>query len=117
MALCGDVSGSGIRLSLGTPPAVGTVLQVNFGGDLVLTGRVVWVEDADCGIEFDQPVDGDVAHLPAVAERRSRKGLALGSAAPRFREGLSVTVVLPDCERKAVLRWTDDNVASFTLKA
>lgn len=116
VALCGDVSAAGVRLSLGEPIAVGTVVHVNFGPDLVLSGRVVWVENADCGIEFDETVDGTVRNLPAVPERRGERGLANLNAAPRFREGLSVTVVLPDCERKAVLRWSEEKLASFTLQ-
>lgn len=115
-ALCGDVSGSGIRLSLASPPAVGTTIKVRFGPDLVLAGRVVWVENTDCGIEFDEPVEGTIANLPAAAERRTGKGLPMANPASRFREGLNVTVVLPGCERKAVLRWTDDHMASFTLR-
>ncbi len=124
-AACGDVSTSGMRLSLDSPPAAGDRIAIIMGPDLVLSGHVVWVQGADCGIAFDQPVDGAITRLPPVAERRIGKGLPVAStrhragsvAAACFREGLNVTVVLQDCERKAVLRWTDEQSASFTLVA
>jgi hypothetical protein len=115
-ALCSDVTAGGIRLTLDRPPAVGEIVKLNLGPDLVLNGRVAWVDKADCGIEFEQAVDSAVIDLPPVSDRRDRTR-AVGKVGSRFREGLSVTVVLPDCERKAVLHWTDDHSASFTLKA
>lgn len=115
-ALCGDLSRSGARLSLDRPLAVGEVLSVGFGSDVSLTGRVAWVDGAECGIEFDSAVEGQVpAGVSATGDRRQRP-LVLLDGTPRFQEGLSVTVMLPDCERKAVLRWTKDNVASFTMQ-
>lgn len=117
-ALCSDVSPGGLRLSIDRPLSVGEAVKVSFGPDFVLSGRVAWVENADCGIEFDQAVggaQGDSCNLPAT-ERRSAMLPAIRDPQSRFREGLSVTVVLPDYERKAIIRWTDDNFASFTLK-
>lgn len=107
-ALCGDVSPSGARLSLDRPLAVGETVTIGFGPDISLTGRVAWVDQAECGIEFEQ-----TAGLPAVREPQTALA-KLGTSG--FRDGLRVTVMLPDRESKAVLRWTQDNSATVTLQ-
>jgi hypothetical protein len=116
-ALCGDISQNGIRLSLDRPMAVGEVVTVSLDPQLTLTGRVAWVDQAECGIAFDHLIEAAAeADLPAISRDRRQASLATFRNESRFRDGLSVTVVLPDCERKAVLRWTDDDFASLTLK-
>ena len=112
-ALCGDVSRGGARLSLDRPMVVGEIVTINFGPDVALKGRVTWVDQAECGIEFEQDVHGVVDGVPATRDRRQSQTPA---GQPRFREGLNVTVVMDDCERKAILRWTQDNTANLTMQ-
>ena len=113
-ALCGDISGRGVRLSLDRPMAVGESVTLRFGPDFDLVGRVTWVQGAECGIAFDQAVDGPVG-LPAVRRDRRRAQLATLRHNRRFREGLNVTVVLPDSEHKALLRWTEDDFVEVSI--
>ncbi|MEJ5976954.1 PilZ domain-containing protein [Novosphingobium sp. PS1R-30] len=113
-ALCGDISGHGVRLSLDRPMAVGETVALRFGPDLDLVGRVAWVKGAECGIAFERAVDGPVG-LPAVRRDRRRAQLVSLRHNRRFREGLSVTVVLPDSEHKAVLRWTEDDFVEISI--
>ncbi len=121
-AFCADVSRSGARLSLDRPLAVGETLTINFGPEVSLTGRVAWVDQAECGVIFEQEVGGALSagmpgNRPAASADRRRTTLAMLHEEPGFRDGLNVTVVLPDCERKAVLRWTEDNFANLTIQA
>lgn len=113
-ALCGDISGHGVRLSLDRPMAVGESVTLRFGPELDLTGRVAWVKGAECGIAFEQPVDGPVG-LSAVRSDRRRARLVTLRQNRRFQEGLNVTVVLPDSEHKAVLRWTEDDFVELSI--
>ena len=103
-ALCGDVSEGGARLSLDRPLAAGETVTVGFAPGVTLVGRVAWVDRAECGIEFE----------PRVAATPNELTVATGPTG--FRQGLRVTVMLPDRERKAVLRWTQDNSATVTLQ-
>lgn len=105
-ARCHDVSEAGARLSMETPLGVGETVIVSFTPDVSLTGKVAWVNDYECGIAFDELVEAAPSSaVPATSSRQSR-----------FRDGLNVKVVLPDGERKAVLRWTKENYASFLIQ-
>lgn len=114
-ALCGDLSSGGARLSLDRPLTVGETVAVGFGAGTTLTGRVAWVHGAECGIEFE-PVVASPAGLPAPQGSESPTQVAIRGSGRGFREGLNVTVMLPDRERKAILHWTTDNSASLTLR-
>jgi hypothetical protein len=120
-ALCADVSRQGARLSFDRPMAVGEAITIGFGPDVTLSGRVTWVEatanGADCGIAFDEVVGG-VGHGAVAAIRSDRRRMAMSAliAGSGFREGLNVTVVLPDGDRKAVLRWTDSQGATVSIQ-
>jgi hypothetical protein len=113
---CGDVSRSGVRLSLDTPLALGEAVAIRLGGDVELIGRVAWVEGTNCGIAFERALDAATsAALDKVSDRR-RTALATLRRASTFRAGLNVTMVLPDREHKAVLRWSADDIASLTIR-
>lgn len=113
-ALCGDISGHGVRLSLDRPMAVGEAVTLRFGTDFDLVGHVAWVKGAECGIAFERPVDGPVG-LPAIRRDRRRAQLSGLRQNRRFREGLNVTVVLPDSEHAAVLRWTEEDFVEISI--
>jgi hypothetical protein len=113
---CGDVSRSGIRLALATPLALGEAVTIRLGDDQELVGHVAWVDGGDCGIAFERAIEGAAGtRLGAVSDRR-RTTLAALRKASAFRAGLAVTVILPDRKHKAVLRWSDDDVASLTMR-
>ena len=109
-ARCEDLSPCGARLFLAGTVKLHETVVVHFTPDFCLTGRVAWVSDHECGVEFAEPVDGPAS-----------RALALGSTAEkiemgRFREGLNVKVILPAGERKAVLRWTRDEYVSLKIE-
>jgi hypothetical protein len=89
-----------------SPPSIGETVIVSFAADVSLTGKVAWVNDCECGIAFDEFVEASPGS--AVLERADGQG--------RFRDGLNVKVMLPNRERKAVLRWTKDECASFMIQ-
>ena len=121
-ALCADVSRQGARLSLDRPMAVGEAITIGFGRDVTLSGRVTWVEEtatgAECGIAFDEIVggvgQGGVAAVRSDRRRRAAMSALIGGSG--FREGLNVTVVLPDGDRKAVLRWAEGEGATVSIQ-
>jgi hypothetical protein len=51
--------------------------------------------------------------MVASNPRRSPAGTIVSDG---FREGLAVTVIMPLGERKAILRWTNDEYASLLMR-
>ena len=60
-----DLSETGARISVESPPAIGEHAMVKWGAEKVM-GRVVWIERDICGLEFDRPID------PAVVASAAR---------------------------------------------
>ncbi len=54
-----DLSETGARISLDSPPGEGETGQLKFGAEQVRC-RVVWVEYDMCGLEFESPIGSDV---------------------------------------------------------
>jgi hypothetical protein len=60
-----DISETGARVSMPSPPAEGEAAQLKWGTERVLC-RVVWIDHDMCGLAFDSPID------PAVVEASAR---------------------------------------------
>jgi hypothetical protein len=60
-----DLSETGARVSVPSPPAEGEAVQLKWGTERVWC-HVVWIDHDMCGLAFDSPID------PAVVEASSR---------------------------------------------
>jgi hypothetical protein len=60
-----DLSETGARISVPTPPPVGESALLKWGTERVMC-RIVWTEHDICGLEFEKPID------PAVVAASAR---------------------------------------------
>jgi hypothetical protein len=111
-AQCCDISEYGARLSIRESFTLNEIIAVTFGPTLTIKCRVAWVCEPECGIEFLEHIES-VNSMVASNPRRSPAGTIVSGG---FREGLGVTVMMPLGERKAILRWTNDEYASLLMQ-
>lgn len=52
-----NISDEGARLRLALPVVPGDTLTIELAEDATMTGRVVWAEGNDCGLQFDTAID------------------------------------------------------------
>lgn len=52
-----DVSRNGVRVKLGFPVPVGTVIRLGFGADRMRHARIIWLDGDLAGLEFLAPLD------------------------------------------------------------
>ena len=54
--LLDDISSTGARLRIASPPAVGTVARLHFH-ELKIYARTIWLSGDELGLQFDTPLD------------------------------------------------------------
>jgi hypothetical protein len=59
-----DLSETGARISVPTPPPVGESALLKWGTERVMC-RIVWTEHDICGLEFEKPIDAAVVDASA----------------------------------------------------
>jgi hypothetical protein len=114
VAQCCDISGAGARLSIRESLTLNEIIAVTFGPALTLKCRVAWVCEPECGIEFLEHIES-LNVMVASNRRRSAAGVVVPDACG-FREGLPVTIIMPLGERRAIIRWTNDEYASLEIR-
>lgn len=55
-----DISGGGLKAEIYCPMEVGETVEIQFKSGQKVRGHVVWVEDRQAGIEFEQPVETEL---------------------------------------------------------
>jgi len=68
-----NISDTGIRLTTGLSPEVGETLEIWLTDNLICLGRVAWVDEAACGVEFLHMIDCVDALRRAAEEARLGK--------------------------------------------
>lgn len=94
-----DLSETGARVSVDSPPEAGETAVLKWGAEKVMC-RVVWIDHDMCGLSFDSPIDSAVvassARLIGIVEQPTaavgnipvgRKRSALGQSGPAEENG------------------------------
>lgn len=131
-AYCGDFSDGGMWLTSEVPLKLNQRIAVVFTPPVALEGHVVWVNDVECGIAFEEEVDS-AALLSAVELRSNETGergrlataikrnsdpVGPNKSVRRSRPGMDVMVLHPSgLERRARLNWAHHRVASVEFPA
>lgn len=119
LAYCRDISDGGMRVTLATPLAPGTDVEIALSPGVRLCARVIWARGWECGVAFAHRIDsaaliGSIAvearltqssEIPASARPRTLSPPRPGGA-PRgaFRAGLTITIVdKTGCEEHAFI--------------
>jgi PilZ domain len=68
-----NISDGGMMLTTSVPVAMGENITVILAERLALNGHVIWVRDGQCGIAFDDEIDGE-AILRQLAEDKAARG-------------------------------------------
>lgn len=104
-----NLSDQGARLQLKIPVKPGDKLSLELGHDAVMPGRIVWVSDGDCGLQFDHEID--CAGMLVRLANQSRSGLSRAVRLPialpaitRSQNGLRRTIVEDISQRGMKLR-------------
>lgn len=87
LARCRNISDSGIKLETAMEIGVNDPVSVAFSPGCVLSGRVVWTNGRECGIECDKEIDSTRMLSESAAEARSE-----GARAPRLTVNLPARV-------------------------
>jgi len=66
-----NISDHGMMLATTVAVSPGEPLQIALSDAITLVGKVVWVRDGRCGVEFDEPVDALDILRQLAAERQS----------------------------------------------
>lgn len=75
-----NISPGGCMIEVNRPPALGTVVSIDFRSDKCLSATVRWARERSCGVEFEAPIDVD-----AILSEERRSIRRLQPRAPRFR--------------------------------
>lgn len=68
-----NISDGGMMLTTSVPVTMGENITVILAERLTLSGHVIWVRDGQCGISFDDEIDGESV-LRQLAEDKAARG-------------------------------------------
>ncbi|QZH75356.1 MAG: PilZ domain-containing protein [Erythrobacter sp.] len=107
-----NLSNQGARLQLQIPVEIGDLLTLELSDDAMMSGRVVWSTEGNCGLVFDKEID--CADLLGRLASQSKSGACRAVRLPislpaviRSEQGLRRTVVEDISQRGMKLRHDD----------
>lgn len=80
-----NISDGGLMLTTSVPVTVGENITIILAEELVLNGHVLWASDGQCGVTFDDEVDGEAVLRQLAQDKTARRyrpfRIALNAAA------------------------------------